>query len=218
VKKLFFSMVLIFFHHTSALLHEQHMVELAGESSQLGYFKSDDDDYLDPATIETPFLRVVPMKIEAFSGDGHQKLRQAFEVLERVVNSDAFKERVINFRNSKGERAFASNLGLSNEEIYLKFMEGRETLQDNTPGEMNFFLKQYNRPWSKVIGYTSGNTNVISINYKYFKNFRPHEVAANLAHEWTHKLGLDHRSASEHDSVPYAIGYIVGQLGSQALK
>jgi hypothetical protein len=77
---------------------------------------------------------------------------------------------------------------------------------------MNFFLNLYNKPWSKVIGYTNGTINVININWKFFKGNTVADVAANLAHEWTHKIGFDHKSAKEHDSAPYAIGYIVGDL------
>jgi hypothetical protein len=157
-------------------------------------------------------LAVVPMSVVGFDGEKGEKMDEAFHALEEVVNSEEFRERVINFRNTKGERAFASNKGLSNEEIYAQFMEGRETLQPNTPNQMNFFVKLYNKPWSKVIGYTNGKINVININWKFFKKNTVNNVAANLAHEWTHKIGFDHKSAKEHDSAPYAIGYIVGEL------
>jgi hypothetical protein len=91
-------------------------------------------------------------------------------------------------------------------------------LQSNTPGEMNYYLKLYYNPFSRVIGYTSGETNLIHINWRFFKNYQPSNVAANLAHEWVHKLGFDHASAKEHDSAPYAIGYIVGDMAERILK
>jgi hypothetical protein len=96
-------------------------------------------------------------------------------------------------------------------------MDGREVLLPNTPGEMNFYLRLYNRPWSRVIGYTSPQSNIININWKFFKNYRPSDVAANLAHEWTHKIGFDHVSAKERNSVPYAIGYIAGDIAKKLL-
>lgn len=176
---------------------------------------ADDQDYLSPHAVNTGYLSVKGMKLTGFNKEGLDKLHYSFSVLEQVVNSEEFKDRVINFKNSKGERAFASNNGLSNEEIYEIFMEGRETLQPDTAGEMNFYLKLYNKSWSRVIGYTTPDTNVINLNWKFFKNFRPHEVASNLAHEWTHKIGFGHRSAKEHDSAPYAIGYIVGDMAEK---
>jgi hypothetical protein len=175
-------------------------------------------EYLAPASVNTGHLTVKAMKIDGFDGEKLEKLNAAFQVLERVVNSEEFKDRVINFENKQGKREFASNRNLTNEEIYTLFMEGRETLQPNTPGVMNFYLKLYNRSWSRVIGYTSGNTNLININWKFFKNFTPAQVASNLAHEWTHKMGFDHKSAKEHDSAPYAIGTIVGDIASRLLN
>jgi hypothetical protein len=181
-------------------------------------FKTLDREYVSPETIDTGSLVVIPSQIEGFSGESLTKLRDAFQALEIAVNSAEFKDRIINFKNSNGERRFDSNRGLSNEQIYQMFMDGREVLLPNTPGEMNFFLKLYNRPWSRVIGYTNPDTNLININWKYFKTYRPSDVAANLAHEWTHKIGFDHKSAKERNSVPYAIGYIVGDLAEKYLK
>lgn len=181
-------------------------------------FLSNENDYVAPYTVQADHLSVKAMKIEGFDGEGLAKLKLAFKVLEQVVNTEEFKDRIINFKNSKGLREFASNNELSNEQIYAIFMDGRETLQQNTPSEMNFYLKLYNRPWSKVIGYTSGDTNQINLNWKYFKNFTPSQVASNLAHEWTHKIGFDHKSAKEHDSAPYAIGRIVGEMSTKILN
>jgi hypothetical protein len=181
-------------------------------------FNSYENDYLAPETVAVEHLTVKAMEINGFDSTSREKLQLAFEVLEEVVNSEEFKDRVINFKNSLGERSYKSNKGFTNEEIYQIFMEGREILQPDTPMEMNFFLRLYNRPWSRVIGYTSGSTNVISINWKFFKNYQPHQVASNLAHEWIHKLGFDHTSAREHDSAPYAIGYIVGDMAAKILK
>ena len=178
-------------------------------------FNSSDFSYLHPDSVLSNALVVKAMSLQGFYDGNLNKMEKAFELLERVVNSDEFKDRVINFKNTKGERAFASNKGLSNEQIYQIFMEGRETLRPNTPGEMNFDLRLYNRSWSRVIGYTTPDTNLININWKYFKNFGAHEVAANLAHEWTHKIGFDHTSAAEHDSAPYAIGYIIEEIAAK---
>ncbi len=180
-------------------------------------FLGHERDYQDPGLTETKTLKVVGMSIKGFDTTSRLKINSAFNVLEKVVNSEEFKDRVINFKNTKGERAFASNKGLTNEEIYDIFMEGKETLQQDTAGEMNFFLKLYNSWWSRVIGYTSPDVNLININWKYFKTYRPSDVAGNLAHEWTHKIGFDHQSAAEHDSAPYAIGYIVDEMATAYL-
>ncbi len=174
--------------------------------------------YLPPALVQQEHLRVVAMKLQDFKEAQAKKMKDALALLEAIVNSEEFKDRVVNFKNRRGQRAFASNLGLSNEEIYRKFMEGREELQPQTPGEMNFFLKLYEKNNSTVIGYTSPSVNLIHVNNKYFRAYTLNEVAANLCHEWLHKLGFDHASAAEHDSVPYGIGYVVKELVRKELS
>ena len=177
-----------------------------------------DADYLQPYTVNTGYLAVKAMDIKGFDGESMKKLEQALEIVEKVVNSEEFKNRVLNFENRNGERAFASNNKLTNEEIYSTFMDGRETLQQNTPGEMNYFLSLYHKRFSKVIGWTNPSINTINVNWKFFKNFKPSDVAGNLVHEWVHKIGFGHKSAAEHDSAPYAIGYIAREMGERYLK
>jgi hypothetical protein len=200
--------------------HDNHaqMMEYSSTVQKGKTFQSFEPQYLNPKNVDTGYLSVKPMDIKGFEGDSLIKMKKAFEVLEKVVNSVEFKNRVINFKNNQNERSFASNNGLSNEQIYEIFMDGRETLQQNTPGEMNFFLSLYHKRFSKVIGWTNGSINTININWKFFKDFLPNEVAGNLAHEWTHKIGFDHMSAAEHDSAPYAIGYIVREMGAKYLS
>jgi len=180
--------------------------------------KSTDARYIQPYTVNADYLAVKGMEIKGFSAESLVKMEKSFEVLEKVVNSEEFKDKVINFENTQGKNEFASNRGLSNEQIYALFMDGRETLQQNTPGEMNFYLKLYYKRRSKVIGWTNGDINTININWKFFKDYKPNNVAANLAHEWMHKLGFGHASAKEHDSAPYAIGYIIGKLAERVLN
>lgn len=211
MKKWIFSLALIFSTSTFA----SEVLHFAPTSLKKA---CNPTETINPDSVTTGHLSVKPMQITGFSGESMEKIQAAFKVLEQVVNSEEFKDRVINFVNDKCERQFASNKGLSNEQIYQIFMEGRETLQQNTPGEMNYYLKLYNAWWSRVIGYTSGDTNLININWKFFKKFKPSDVAGNLAHEWTHKIGFDHTSAAEHDSAPYAIGYIVDELAAKVLK
>lgn len=210
MKKWIFSLSLLFSLGLSSAQNQKMTVHAHEHPPQV--FSENDPEYLHPDSVNASYLKVRAEEVQGFSGSKKEKLIEAFLALEKVVNSQEFKNRVINFKNSQGERAFASNKGLSNEEIYELLMEGREDLQPNTPGEMNFFLKLYYRPFSRVIGYTSPDTNRIHVNWKFFKRYGASEVAANLMHEWLHKMGYGHRSAKEHDSVPYAIGYIVGEM------
>ena len=177
-----------------------------------------DENYIHPGSVDSSFLVVKPESIQKFSQSERAKLEAAFALIEKVVNSEEFKDRFINFLNKEDERSFKSNQGLTNEKIFEQFMAGRELLLPDTVGEMNFYLKLYHKRFSNVLGWTSRSSNLININKKFFKNFKPNEVAGNLVHEWLHKLGFSHSSAKEHDSVPYGVGYLMREMGGRVLK
>ena len=99
--------------------------------------KTSDARFIQPYTVNAGYLSVKGMDVQGFDAASMEKMDHAFAALEKVVNSEEFKGKVLNFVNSQGKNQFASNKGLTNEQIYTQFMEGRETLQSNTPGEMN---------------------------------------------------------------------------------
>jgi hypothetical protein len=197
--------------------HAESLTELSSLNAPQAFVKSD-ANYVEPYMVPTQRLTVVGEKLTGFNSTAMTRVTKAFKLIEQVVNSEEFKERILNFKNTKGVRAFASNNGMTNEQIYETFMAGRETLLQDTPGEMNFYLRVYNAWWSRVIGYTSADTNTISMNWKFHKNYTAANMTGNLVHEWVHKIGFDHRSAGEHDSAPYAIGYIVEEMARKLSK
>lgn len=166
--------------------------------------------------VRTHYLKVVPGELYFPNGVQRQKLDEALRVIEAVVNSSEFKEKVIAYVGTDGKRQYTSNNNLSNEEIYEKLMAGSELLSSDSLGEMNFDLTWYNRFWSKVIAHTSpGRSNWINVNWKFYKNFDVEDMASNVLHEWIHLMGFYHDSARDHDSVPYAVGYIMGDLAKK---
>ena len=218
MKILIFS--LSFFLCSSFNFTDNHNHQAMMDSSSLApkMFEASDTQYVEPSSVEVKYLKVKSMQTTNFSGENLTKLQTAFKALEVVVNTQEFKERVLNFKNSVAERSFASNEGLSNEQIFEAFMEGREQLDRETPHEMNFYLKLYNKRWSSVVGWTEPGIKTINVNWKFFRTFKPSDVAGNLAHEWTHKIGFGHKSSAEHDSAPYAVGYIVREMAERYLK
>ncbi len=78
-------------------------------------FLADEDAYVAPYAVDAGHLAVKGMKVEGFDSKSLEKMKLAFKVLEEVVNTEEFKDRVVNFKNSKGERAFATNKGMTNE-------------------------------------------------------------------------------------------------------
>ncbi len=156
-----------------------------------------------------------------FSDQQYDKLMQAKQLVELIINSAAFKSRVLNF-SYNGVKGFVQNNGLSNQQIYDYLMSGAEMfpVQTGVDHFMDYDLILYKPKWyqsKKVLGYTSQNTRVVHINRNFFNKAEVNEIAMNLVHEWVHKMGFEHdyRSTSRRPySVPYGIGYIVRDLGS----
>lgn len=166
--------------------------------------------------VPTQFLQVQPEKITGFTKYPAElkRMQEAFEIIETVINSNEFKEKVINFINKKGARSYVRSNGLTNEGVYEAIMTGNELIGGaQTPGAMNFNVSRYMKFWSKVIGYTNpGKSNTMYVNGKFYKKFSAAEITSNVTHEWLHLCGFYHGSAAEHDSVPYAVGYIMRDL------
>lgn len=153
------------------------------------------------------------------------KLNAAKKLVELVINSRLFKERVLNFTYN-GQKIFVQNNGLSNQQVYDLLMTGAERYPRQNPSDstMNFDLELYTPKWyqsNNVLGYTSQNTETIYINKNFYNRAEVNEIAMNLTHEWCHKMGFDHdfKSTSRRPfSVPYGIGYLVRDLANELLK
>ncbi|MBS1959155.1 MAG: hypothetical protein JST80_06785 [Bdellovibrionales bacterium] len=153
------------------------------------------------------------------------KLNFARRIVQTVINSAEFKSKVLNFTYG-GQQTFVQNGGLSNQQIYDLLMTGAERYPNQTASDhtMNFQLELYTPAWyqsNNVLGYTSLSDPVIHINKNFYNRAEVFEIAMNLTHEWCHKMGFDHdyRSTARRPySVPYAIGYLVRDLGQSLLK
>ena len=147
------------------------------------------------------------------------KVRKALILIRRVIGSEEFKHRILE-HTYQGRKTFVDNLGLSNEQIYQRIMEGAEVLNQVKNRRMDVELELYHQD-TATIGYTYPNTSRIWMNTKYFHRYTPIQVADNLFHEWLHKLGFDHalrHSIGRNFSVPYAIGYLIEELASKYEK
>ena len=147
---------------------------------------------------------------ESFTATELIKLQKAAKILEAVVNSEEFKAKVLAF-------SFTNTDGISNEEIYNLIMSGKEVLSPEEDYEIDVDVTIY-YAFNSVIGYTYPNTLRTWINRRYFKKFTAVGIASNMSHEWLHKIGFNHsfyRTKERPFSVPYAIGYMVEELGTK---
>ena len=149
------------------------------------------------------------------------KLIQAKKLIEVVINSEEFKTAVLNF-SYNGATEFVQNNGMTNQQIYDYLMTGAEMYPNQTPADhlMDFDLELYTSSWfgRGTLGYTDVNTKTIHMNTRFYDKAAVNGVAMNLVHEWCHKMGFDHdsnRTARRDYSVPYAIGYVIRDLGAK---
>ncbi len=151
-----------------------------------------------------------------FDSADEAKLMKAIAIIKKVIRLAKFKEQVINFTYN-GERAFVDNEGFTNEEIYQKLLDGSEELRPEVDHEMDLDLELYYSS-SSTVGYTYPSGLRIWMNTKFFDDYTPSQVARNVFHEWTHKLGFSHSSSysvRRKSSVPYALGSLMEELGKQ---
>jgi hypothetical protein len=166
-------------------------------------------------------LKVVINQADNFTPVGLDLLEKSRSVLEKVVNSEEFKQRVIHF-TYQGVETFVQNNGNTNLQIYNQMMAGAEQTPVATPANntMDLFVQLYTSSvfGRNVIGYTDPTVHTIFMNSYFFNSADPSGVAGNMMHEWMHKMGYDHdfhATAQRPSSVPYAIGYIAEELAAK---
>lgn len=153
-----------------------------------------------------------------FSAVDQDKITQAAELIKKVVSSEEFRHGILN-HTYNGKKTFVDNGGLSNSQIYHRFLAGAEKLTPSGNNALDAELELYFEA-STVVGYTNPTTRRIWMNTKYFNNYSTAQVAGNLIHEWMHKLGFGHslsNTPSRPYSVPYAVGYLMSKLAKQNL-
>lgn len=162
----------------------------------------------------------IEVKLNNFLDSDKIKLYKAVEILREVMNSPELKSLILKHK-FKGQTTFNQNNGMTNLEIYNHLMTGAENLKPEADKVMNFDLTLYRskNPWSKVKGYTLPDTMRIWLNKKFYRrsSWTSVDVAANMAHEWVHKMGFGHDynyNADRPFSVPYAVGKLVGKVAT----
>jgi hypothetical protein len=169
-------------------------------------------DCVIPEREETANL-TINASLRDFGPEKEEKMRDALDRLKIIINSKVFKSRILN-HEYQGEKTFVDNGGLTNEEIYEKLMIGAETLMPDEDEEVDVDITLYYKS-NSTVGYTYPDTNRIWVNDKFFATFTLGKVAANVTHEWTHKIGFGHdfnRTAKRDFSVPYGVGTIIQEL------
>lgn len=171
------------------------------------------------ASVDSPKFDVNPVML-GFTSKQEEKVHLAAELIRKVVASEAFKRKVLNY-TYRGKKAFVENGGLTNQQIFQRILQASEKMTGlGNNRTMDLELELYTNHDSTTIGYTYPNIIRVYMNRKYFNKFKPHQVADNMMHEWLHKIGFGHQvkaTPSRKHSVPYAVGYIIKSLASNHL-
>jgi len=157
-----------------------------------------------------------------FNTDAKTKIYQAKSLIEDVINSDIFRAKVLG-HTYQNKITFVQNNDMTNEQIYRYMMTGQEVGVKDADEAINLRLVLVKVPFYKfwlrnVIGWTNPGDPNIYMNSKFFWRFTTEQIAANMVHEWLHKMGFDHDfngTARRPYSVPYSVGNMIEILGKE---
>ena len=142
--------------------------------------------------------------LKNFRPEERQKFKSAMNQMVKVLNSREFYTRLMNLELEQRQ-------GYTNKDIYDMIRSGADKFNKESDHDIDIHLTMY-YSWKRTIGYTYPSTYFTWINRKFFSRFDEADVAGNVAHEYMHNLGFGHISAKDHNSVPYAIGYLVRDM------
>lgn len=165
-------------------------------------------DVVDPSgayrEVYAPQEFKVQIQATNYSPKQKEKLDKAQELIAKIFNSEEYKREVLVRKFTYTE--------LSGQEVYEKLIQGAEKLRPIVDWKMDLKVEMYFKRLTKVVGYTLPGSLIVYTNSKFHDRYSVCEVASNLVHEWTHKMGFDHSSAQDKLSVPYAHNEIIEAL------
>lgn len=156
--------------------------------------------------------------LTGFDSTDETKYNKAVALVKKVVATEAFRKAVLN-HTYQGVKQYVQNNGLTNAQIYQSILDAAEKLTPTKNNTLDVGVKLYYEN-NSVVGYTSTGITYINVNTKFFDTYAVNSVASNLFHEWLHKVGYGHDSAATARrpySVPYAVGYIIRDIGKSFL-
>jgi len=168
---------------------------------------------------------------EKFSAAEKEKINEALLLLEQVVNSDLFKNKVFSFNQPDKTPSFVMNNNKSNEEIYEQLMSGADKFETGRDYELDLEIVPFESKDMKqggtYMGYVRMNARIIHLNNGYINSNHPVVTAGVILHEYMHNLDFHHdqgigpfrKLIKEHDyTVPYALGFIVMEVSNELNK
>lgn len=156
-----------------------------------------------------------------YKGVELDKLNRTLQLLENTVNSNRFKDAVLNFQSFQYVKYAcfgpikAKTIQLkkyTNEELFAVIMAGHQKVGNDT--FMNLKLEISSAKGGSAVGETDDN-DVTTTYRSAFNSWSEGQLAAHIMHEWMHTLDFEHSFSKRCDptrdcfSVPYAIGNMI---------
>lgn len=159
---------------------------------------------------------------EGFTSKELKSLNEALRILKFVVNSKDFRFGVIH-HTYKLKDYLVTGFHMTSDnpsEVWSKIKNGNEVLKPDIDSTINVNLTIYTSNWFQrnTVGYTYPSTLRTWVNRRFFSAYTAWAIAGNLFHEWCHKIGYEHEfsyTVLRKFSVPYALGYMVEEIGKQ---
>jgi hypothetical protein len=147
------------------------------------------------------------------------KLKSALLIIERVINSDLFKQKVSEYPFYYRKKLFGGYIDkpYSNEEVLSIIENAIEYPGSINKNGIDLYLHLIDGSNGSVIGYGIRGTKEIYTYKKMFQVMEIKEIANHIVHEWLHKLGFTHAEYTTYfgkrdKSVPYAVGNFIENL------
>ncbi len=181
---------------------------------------------VNPGTVPSAPVSTVPVvlmtshiQFNNFTESALNKAKNAVLLIEKVLSSLEFKERVLNYNHNGMNQFYSTND--TNEEVYRTIIAAAESYNTEINHAVDLSLNIYTpsvfNQWGTV-GYTYEDSDQIYTNVNYFNTYTAVDLAGHWSHEWTHKLGYghDYNATSQRPySVPYAVGDLVAELAAK---
>lgn len=142
------------------------------------------------------------------------KMTRALQVFEIIMNDTAFQRKLLD-TTFVFDVAGDPMRNLTPRQIVDTLFSGREwyhTTVDHTADITWECNERESKPlFSSTIGYGLESDSLIRTYIFYVRENSVSAIAGNVAHEWSHKVGFDHRKRN-HSGRDKTVPYIVGNL------
>lgn len=167
------------------------------------------------------------LKIEVKAMTGYEnanatKLMESIAKMEKVINTEDFKNRVRDFTMPNGSKTFFFRpwqKKFSNTQVLNLILAATEEYEGGQKGVIDLYLHLEPGGDGSVVGYGNEGDKWINTYAHAFADMEQHEVAGHIFHEWLHKIGFVHDFLDlpkRKYSVPYAVGEILEELAEKS--